>query len=142
MNPSETRNQLLQEHSRLRVLVGTAEDAARRLLMGSRDIAPFRLALDELRRAFEQHNTSEEELLLPLLSDADAWGPDRVRRMFEEHVGEHCAMRAALAGDELDIAPRMVDLAEELLAHMDAEERTFLHPSAVRDDIITDGPTS
>ena len=119
-----------------------AEDAAHRLLTGKGDLAPFRLALTELRGAFAGHNIREEELLGPLLSDADAWGPVRFRRMIEEHVGEHCAMRAAMVGDELDIAPRMADLAEQLLAHMDAEERTFLHPSVVRDDIITSGPTS
>jgi len=141
MNPSEARNQLLQEHARLRVLVRTAEDAAHRLLTGKDDLGPFRLALTELRDAFAQHNISEEELLWHMLSDADAWGPVRVRGMIEEHVGEHCAMRAALA-DELDIAPRMRDLAEELLAHMDAEERTFLDSSVLRDDIITSGPTS
>ena len=118
-----------------------AEDAAHRLLTGTDDLAPFRLALTELRDAFAQHNISEEELLWHMLSDADAWGAARVRLMIEEHVGEHCAMRAALV-DELDVASRMRDLAEELLAHMDAEERTFLDPSVLRDDIITCGPTS
>jgi len=141
MNPSEARTQLLQEHARLRVLVGAAGDAAHRLLTGKDDLAPFRLALTELRDAFTLHNISEEALLEPLLTEADAWGPVRYRRMIEEHLGEHCAMRAALAGDELDIAPRMADLAEELLAHMEAEERTFLHPSVLRDDTITSGST-
>ena len=41
------------------------------------------------------------------------------------------AMRGALAGEDLDVAPRVADLVEELIAHMDAEERTFLHPAVL-----------
>lgn len=142
MNPSEARTQLLQEHARLRVLIAAAEHSAWRLLQGKDDLGTFRQHLVELREAFAEHNVSEEQLLEPLLSGTDSWGPVRFRRMLEEHIGEHAAMRAALAGDELEVAPRLSDLAEELLAHMDAEERTFLHPSVLRDDIITSGPTS
>lgn len=133
------RSQLLQEHHRLRALANGARDTAARLLAGRADVADLRRALTELRVAFALHNTHEEALLEPILAEADAWGPLRVRSMIEGHVDEHAALRAALAGDELDAAPRMADLVEELFVHMDAEERTFLHPAVLRDDIITSG---
>jgi hypothetical protein len=42
-------------------------------------------------------------------------------------------LRDVLSGSELEIARRMADFAEHLSAHMDAEERTFLAPTVLRE---------
>jgi len=136
MTPSEARSKLLQQHDRLRELVGHAGDLAARLLRGEFVLVKFSRALLELRNALRQHNQAEEALLEPLLRSGDAAASLRVNRMTEEHATEHAVMRAVLVGTGKDVAVRMADFAEDLLAHMAAEERTFLSPAVLRDDII------
>ncbi|HKA87035.1 MAG TPA: hemerythrin domain-containing protein [Haliangiales bacterium] len=134
MNPSEARAHILREHDRLRELLAAAETAAARLLAGVDDADRFRGIVAELRTALAEHNAHEEALIEPMLAGVDAVAPLRIRRMVEEHAAEHAALRAHLAGPEAEIAHRMSDLAEDLLAHMEAEERTFLHPRVLGDD--------
>lgn len=132
MNPSEARTHILREHDRLRELLAAAEDAAKRLLSGKGKVAAFRDLLAQLRTTLAEHNAHEEALLAPILSSADATGPMRVRRMAEEHAAEHATLLAHLAGPDSEVAHRMSEVAEDLLAHMEAEERTFLHPRVLR----------
>lgn len=145
MNPSEARQKLLQQHVRLRELVSEAGGLAARLLVVARELGDvvagsvlleFRQAIHGLQEAVAEHNACEEAVLEPVLRGADAWGPLRVERMFEEHKAEHAAFLNALSGDELDVAARFAELAEDLDAHMAAEERTFLSPAVLRDDIV------
>jgi hypothetical protein len=86
-----------------------------------------------LRLAFDAHNRFEEQLLRPVLLDADAFGEVRVERMCEEHVGEHRAIRAQL-GTEATADLRAV--IASLRAHLDAEERYFLSAKVLRDDLV------
>ncbi len=90
----------------------------------------------QLRFDLEVHNTAETRMIGELLDGAAAWGSLLVDRMVEEHVGEHAAFAATLAGSTEDIAARMQDLADDLDAHMAAEERTFLSPQVLRNDVI------
>jgi hypothetical protein len=59
-----------------------------------------------------------------------------VDRMLEEHVAEHAAFWEILSGTRGEIADPIDDLADEIDAHMLAEERTFLSPVTLRDDVI------
>jgi hypothetical protein len=68
----------------------------------------------------------------PARSDRQAALP----RMREEHVAEHAAFWELLSGTPDDIAARIDDLVEEIDAHMLAEERTFLSPVTLQDDVI------
>jgi hypothetical protein len=87
----------------------------------------------ELRRAFEEHNRYEEAALRPLLADQDRWGPARVGRMLEEHVGEHQAFIACLTRDTPCTTAALAEFVEEVDAHMAAEERVFLNVAVLRD---------
>jgi iron-sulfur cluster repair protein YtfE (RIC family) len=136
MTPNETRQHLLRQHGWLRELLNEARALAAQLVDGKPVEDPLAKIIDRLARTLAEHNAAEEAILEPILRDADAWGPVRVKRMFEEHTGEHAAFRAALVGDTPTVAARIADLAEELEAHMDAEERTFLSPAVLRDDVI------
>jgi hemerythrin superfamily protein len=136
MKPSDARRLLLGQHEHLRLLVGLVEKLGARLLAGESVGERFREALGDLRKTFAAHNVSETELLEPMLRSADEWGPLRVARMTEEHLAEHAALRELLHGDERDVARRIPDFAEELLAHMDAEERTVLSVGVLRDEIV------
>lgn len=122
MDPTHARAQLLREHDRLRELIRAA--------LAAEDVDERRRALEELRLAFAAHNGSEEVLLVPVLAGDPAWGPARIARMMEEHVAEHAAMRALMAGEEA--TDHLAEIAEELDAHMAAEERTFLSAHVLR----------
>jgi iron-sulfur cluster repair protein YtfE (RIC family) len=136
MKPSEARKLLLEQHGRLRELFAAAEELAARLLAGEMVGDELRCVLTDLRNAFAEHNASEERVLDPLLSAGDAWAPLRVKRMVEEHTAEHAAFREALTGETVEVAARIADLAEDVDAHMQAEERTFLSAAVLRDDVI------
>jgi hypothetical protein len=57
-----------------------------------------------------------------------------IDRMVEEHVAEHAVFIDLMTGGD---APDRIDEIVELLdAHMAAEERTFLSPVTLRDDVI------
>jgi iron-sulfur cluster repair protein YtfE (RIC family) len=136
MEPSQARSLLLDQHNRLRRLLTEIQAVADRVLEGEGVTAELQERLGELRRAFAEHNTSEESLLEPILRLDFAWGPARIERMMEEHTAEHVSFREALAGPDLEVASRMRELIEDIDAHMAAEERTFLSPGVLRDDII------
>ncbi len=133
MLPTDARILLLTQHDRLRSLLKQVVEAAHQLLADKPALLAFRRALAELRIALKTHNQSEEGILEPLLQRGDELGPDRVRRMLEEHVAEHVAMGELLSGTDRDVASRIDDFAEDLLAHIDAEERTFLHRAVLKD---------
>jgi hypothetical protein len=57
--------------------------------------------------------------------------------MFEEHVAEHAAFWVLLSGTRAEVAARIEELADQLDAHMAAEERTFLAPATLRDDVLS-----
>lgn len=132
VQPDQARAQLLREHERLRALLGDALTLAGGALRGAGSWSEVQRALDELRDAFAAHNASEEALLAPILGEDATIGPARIARMIEEHAAEHAAFRAALAGPPEEVARRLEELAEEIDAHMAAEERTFLSPGVLR----------
>ena len=93
-------------------------------------------ALAQLRDEVAAHNQAETAIIAELFHGPAAWGSLLVDRMLEEHVAEHAAFWALLCGTQDEVADRIIELAEELDAHMAAEERTFLSPVTLRDDVI------
>jgi iron-sulfur cluster repair protein YtfE (RIC family) len=138
MDRTTVRNRLLAQHERIRADVAECRGFAQRMRDGEPVTADLELALARLRTDFDDHNRTETGLLLPLLlHDSEGRGTRGTRlaeRMLEEHAAEHAAFWARLLGPPAAIATRMDELAEELDAHMAAEERTFLSPVLLRDD--------
>lgn len=140
MEPSQARTQLLAEHAQLRrTLDRLAEIAAavREDSPNSSRSFELRETLQLLRDLFVAHNASEERLLGPILREDYAWGQARVDRMLEEHRAEHAEIRASMTGSDREVAERVADLKEMVEAHMAAEERTFLSPRVLRDDVVS-----
>lgn len=137
MEPSRARASILEQHERLRQILGDTQVIAERVLAGEGLVRELEQQLEILRTAFWDHNQSEEALLEPILRLDYAWGPARIARMLEEHGAEHAAIREALSGSALEVAARMAELAEDIDAHMAAEERTFLSPGVLRDDVVS-----
>jgi hypothetical protein len=133
MKPTIAREKFVAQHEALRRLLGVAEDAASKMLEYGPVLDAFQHAVVNLATALLEHNAAEAELLEPMLRAGDDWAELRIERMIEEHVAEHAALRATLTGDDMDVARTMSRFSEDLRAHMDAEERTFLHPKALGD---------
>ena len=136
MTAEATRLQLLEQHARLRQHVEECARFARLYLAGDVFGAELDRALERLRDEFTAHNATETRVISQLLHGPAAWSSLMIDRMLEEHIAEHAAFWELMTGTRAEIATRIDDLADELEAHMAAEERTFLAPVTLRDDVI------
>jgi hypothetical protein len=136
MTPETVRLHLLAQHERLRAHVATCTRLAKLYRAGEAAGADLDVALEALRDEFTAHNEAETSVIRQLLHGPAAWGSLMVDRMLEEHLAEHAAFWEMLEGTRAEIAERVDDLADELDAHMAAEERTFLAPATLRSDMI------
>jgi iron-sulfur cluster repair protein YtfE (RIC family) len=119
---------LLKQHDWLRTLLSGVEVAASEARsQGMPAMATLAVTIAQLGEALDEHNAAEESVLDPLLRDADVWGPDRVAQMIEHHHAERVPMRAATLVQRL---------SRDIRAHMDGEERDYLNPRVLRDDVI------
>ena len=141
--PSAIRRAFLDDHVRLRRSLRELE----RLSIGVRSDAKVAPALEEAARAFcralEAHNEAEEAQLTELLRTGDAWGSIRHEKMLLEHLEEHRELVLALvAMDPGSLSLAIPAFADQLRAHIEREERTFLSAEVLRDDVVSVGPTS
>jgi iron-sulfur cluster repair protein YtfE (RIC family) len=137
MDAPAARLKLVAQHAQLRAHLERCSRLARRLLGGAAVHRELDAQLALLRIAFAEHNGTETAVVRALLQNSAQWGAQLVDRMLEEHVAEHTAFWELLAGSAAVVAERMEDLVDELDAHMAAEERTFLSPAVLRNDVIT-----
>jgi iron-sulfur cluster repair protein YtfE (RIC family) len=136
MNPQDARAKLLDQHDQLRNHMATCVRLAVMFRDGESVTADLDVSLDLLRRSFAEHNETEQAIIARLLGGPAQWGVKMIERMVEEHIAEHAAFWELLSGTRTEVAMRIQDLAEELDAHMAAEERTFLSPGTLREDTI------
>jgi len=140
--PSEVHARLAEEHAKIRALLAQIESLA----VGPVEEGVVELAalLSRLALVLAAHNANEEAALRPLLAETDAWGPDRIEAMVADHVAEHTALRGMIEPlkdltDAAGLRRSAADLVAHLRAHLEAEERAFLNPKVLRDDVITVG---
>ncbi|HET9991566.1 MAG TPA: hemerythrin domain-containing protein [Kofleriaceae bacterium] len=126
---------LLAQHEAIRSGLATCVAIAKRLRANEASEAELESALEEIRAVFYQHNLSETQLMRPLLASGQPRDELLLARMIDEHVAEHVAMWTVMNQPAIVIALELHDLAEELDAHMAAEERTFL--AVLRPDVIS-----
>jgi hypothetical protein len=136
MKATEARTTLLAQHEQLRLLLETCIRLAQQQRAGESVTAELDQALAALRDEFADHNQMETAVIGELLHGPAPWGAQMVDRMLEEHLAEHAAFWELLSGTRDEVAERIGDLAEQLDAHMAAEERTFLSPMTLREDVI------
>ncbi len=142
--PSAIRSALLDDHVRLRRLLRDLEELAARFLTGEEVAPTLRERAASFRRALDAHNAIEEGHLEPLLRTIDAWGEIRVDEMFIDHLEEHKALLLAVSAVDVRALARAIPVfADDLRAHMELEERTFLSGEILADSLVTAvGPTS
>jgi iron-sulfur cluster repair protein YtfE (RIC family) len=136
MNATEARSTLLAQHEQLRRQLEVCARLAKLYRSGQEVGCELDASLGQLREQLGEHNHVETAIIGRLLRGPAAWGSLLVDRMLEEHVAEHAVFWEMLSGTQAQIAGRIDDLAEEIDAHMAAEERTFLSPVTLRDDVI------
>lgn len=132
--PSKLLAELLAQHQALREMMDRCEELADELDGGKGNPLTLVREVAKLRLAFDAHNKFEEQLLRPVLRELDAFGDVRIERMFDDHVGEHRAMRAQLGSDATNALRATID---ELRVHLQGEERYFLSSKVLRDDLVT-----
>jgi hypothetical protein len=137
MNAEAARHELLAQHERIRKHLAVCSTLAGRLRSGEPLAIELDVALGRLRTEIAEHNANESQVVRWLLEGSPGWGTVLIDRMLEEHVAEHASFWTMLAGSVDEVAGRIDDLIDELDAHMAAEERTFLSPAVLRDEVIS-----
>ena len=132
--PSRALAELAAQHAALRGMMDRCDELADELDAGRTGPTQLTREVARLRLAFDAHNKFEEQLLRPVLLGTDSFGEVRVERMFEEHVGEHRAIRVDLASNATSDLRAVI---ASLRRHLDAEERYFLTAKVLRDDVVT-----
>ena len=131
---AQALTELLAQHDEIRRMMHRCELLADELDAGKLEPGELLREVARLRVAFDTHNKFEEQLLRPILRDADAFGDVRIEHMIDDHVGEHRAVRAGLSSP---VTTELRATIDRLRGHLAAEERYFLSPSVMRDDLVT-----
>lgn len=141
-NPCEARVRILSDHDRLRVLMTRVSASAADALRDMSHRPKVRDALAALRGELEDHLDYEEDVLVPLLRGADAWGPARAENLLKDHSGQR-ALLVALTEDARDDVRSPEALAEEIAWFVQSferdmcdEEATFLNAEALGEEIF------
>jgi hypothetical protein len=143
LRPTDVRRLVLVQHGALRRLLASVTGAVTRMMGGApRNVVELAGLIRLVRRTLDDHMCFEERHLVPALEEVDPWGPERARSFLEEHRrqrAELAALDAELAGDpgEQTLALVLPTLVSDILADMEQEERDFLTPDILRDDLVT-----
>jgi len=132
MGADAARTTLMLQHAGIRAQLECCMRLAHRFRNGANVELELDAAISRLRLGFVDHNATETRLVGPLLRRLPGRGSLLIDRMLEEHLAEHAELWDKLSGTAAEVASRIDDLAEELEAHMAAEERTFLSPHVLR----------
>jgi iron-sulfur cluster repair protein YtfE (RIC family) len=146
MLPSQVRQLILEDHVWLRAVLATVDDLAHRVADGDRELlGRLRERVADMSQRLMGHLDLEEEVLVPALRDADAWGDERADLLLREHAGQRERFGELLRSLREARAPlRAVALETRLLVRdvlfdMDHEEHALLSPRVLRDDPVVDG---
>ena len=143
LDAETARQRIHGQHDQIRGLLDRARVVAELALDGSPPTPDaVASAIGDIHATMTVHLTFEENVLLPILDDDLPLGPERGRRMVDEHKRQRAMLEAlhreASAGPELPtLAVKLASLTAWLLTDMNEEERTFVTPDVIRDDAVT-----
>ena len=87
MGLAQVRLELLAQHEALREQLFEISALLDEVAEGDRTLSPYLKALaQKFAAAFLRHVEQEERILEPLLPAIDAWGPERLAHLLEEHA--------------------------------------------------------
>jgi DUF438 domain-containing protein len=144
--PALVRNQILEQHRDLRGLVEEilrihASDTRPPSSEPSRDARRLANAAEQLCQRFQAHLSFEQDALTPIFAIIDAWGPERVKDLWDEHDRQRRELdelRRRFEGeDDVErLAEALHGLADELLHDMEEEEAGCLRASLLSADSL------
>ena len=142
--PSRIRERVLAQHDLLRLRLHGLLEGVDALRRGELPVHELRLQTWETLALLRAHVQDEERWLLPVLREADGFGPVRVDALRAEHRLQAETLAKNLeelraATDDEDLAVGIEELIKRMLDDMDEEERTFLDPNLLKDDLVTTG---
>lgn len=142
MNPSEIRARVLAEHDWLRTKLTMLETCALVVRDGHTSGAKaLRERMEDFCRSLLLHLAMEDDVLVPVLSQLDAWGEVRVERMESDHKiqREEIAqlLREGAASEPVALAEAILTFARALRADMAHEEMESLNADLLRDDTVS-----
>ena len=142
LDAEAARRGVQAQHREIRRLLQRARETAEAALDG-RAPRPDSVAsaVGDIRTTMEVHLAFEEKVLVPLFEQDVPVGPERARRMLEEHRGQREMLarlhHEAVKHPELPtLSAKLAFLASWLLADMAEEERALLTSDVLRDDQI------
>lgn len=142
MNPSDVRARVLAEHLWLSEKLTLLEESAAMVIAGEAvEARRLRERCKNLCESLWFHLATEDEILVPLLRDLDAWGEVRVERVQNDHQTQRAEIaelkKQAEAADPVVLAEDVLTFAKALRADMANEEQVSLSRELLRDDTVT-----
>jgi len=140
--PSEVREQILAEHAMLRQHLDALESMADRLAAGDVVIAESKAAAEQLDRELRARVRHEEQVLVPALAEADAFGAARVGELHREQQELDEVLAAlmreiAAAPGAVELESRLRELARRVREDLAREEKRHLSPNLLKDSVVT-----
>ncbi len=129
MDLKAVRKTLIAQHDHLRGLMTAVEST----LDGAQaDAAELGIRVVAVREAVLAHNQAEEATLGPILREIDAWGPEHVKEMLDDHHDEHDVIVDKLRHGVKPAAVR--EVLAHLRGHMLHEEQSILSEALLQDE--------
>jgi len=139
--PSEVRRKVLSQHREIEQILAELEAGVAQLGDGAVNSEQVKRAAYALRGILELHMNFEELHMVPAITEADGFGPERARHLHTEHQEQRKeldhlvdAIREANSIDEL--AQGVAKLSEMLRDDIEEEEREYVTDRLLRDNII------
>jgi hemerythrin-like domain-containing protein len=144
MNPSHVRTRIIQDHIALRELLNELEDAVVAMLVDASKLPAVRELARKLLFDLRRHTELEDAILVPALTDIDAWGKVRADLLLVHHQAQRVQIRELTDLYDLPLDPQAIaritrTFVNDLRADMQHEERDILAADLLRDDVVTLG---
>jgi hemerythrin-like domain-containing protein len=139
--PSEVRRKVLSQHREIEQMLSELEAGVAQLGDGSVNAEQVKRAAYALRGILELHMNFEELHMVPAITDADGFGPERARHLHTEHQEQRKqldllvdSIREAESAD--DLVESVARLARVLRDDIEQEEREYVTEKLLRDSVI------
>jgi hypothetical protein len=139
--PSEVRRKVLSQHREIEQILAELEAGVVQLGDGAVNAEQVKRAAYALRGILELHMNFEELHMVPAITEADGFGPERARHLNAEHQEQrkqldHLVDAIREANSVGDLALSVAKLAEMLRNDIEEEEREYVTDRLLRDNII------
>ncbi len=139
--PSQVRERILAQHRDIRAMLDQLDEGVEKLGSGEEGQDEWlHRAVDALGQVLEWHMRVEEKYLVPMVQEADGFGPVRAERLLEDHRQQTVELRALLKDVSTSVGPDLADRVNHLVGiireDMEYEEKHYVNDRLLRDDLV------